>query len=1604
MSFNRCMTSLSLNGKIPARELKDTAAEYQKQGMAPAAAMIRAVEERLEMAQMEERSIVKAVRDAYEAKGGKKKPARAKPKVKEEAAPVASPKVEAKAEPAPPADEAAPGAPAFSVTPHEAPTDAASAIERLMADKGGEAVVKTAAGDVTLVYGDDKAGLAHIAKRRGADFMKRLPELLEKGEVYKRGNQKTRVFIKNDTDEAVLSLDWNGEKKTWLLSAYEKYPDVTTVDKSRRSEVVEDSMPPGKFFTKDDLRKTLTSKGVLGQVIASMIDGGVVVLHGGPSKLPRGIGKNINGVQAVTTPDGKIHMVASNLTPRTALPVMLHEAFHQGGEKLIGTKEWGNLMGRLGSLYRQSENSKGKAREFFDRARVRVEAARKKGAVGRAMEVEEFAAYAIEEYEKAPDSLPAALRKWVEDLIGLVKTWMVKRFGKQLGDVTPAQLAAMARWAVMDVAVERRGEIFGPVGEMFSAGTDQTDTPAFKRWFGDSKVVDENGAPKIVYHGTKNPFSVFDHGRIKSINEGLGFYFTDNVNVADGYGTDGQTLNVYLSIQKPLAYDAKPFPKPVLKKILKRMADIEAEDTGMEIGDGFLSNFGDVRYDGLDKVLREAVENISNDDTAVDQLSGLWGGGVAAEHVLGAIRDVTGYDGIFANGFSNSGEGNNRIYVAWFPEQIKSAIGNNGDFDQNNADIRYSVSGSAEVEGLTPPEQGKLRKMQGQLQDNMNRVRQVQDRIETVLGAPLREANDYYAAETNRPGRIAARLEDVQTERWAPLMERLAKSGHTPEQLESLLHAMHAEERNEAVAKINDEMPDGGSGMTNDDAQAILKLHENDAELHAIAQLARDIARATLDLKLAYGLITADDYDTLANIYQNYVPLKGDGEYGPKIKRAAGHEERDEHILENIARDYDQAVVVGEKNLARQSLLRMVLQNPDPELWTVGVPPKGRYVGKVYSYTVKYHGSEVATFNSLPQVRAFLDGEMVRNAHRTNADYEVLTDGGEKVLEFAKPLQDNEVMVYVKGSPVRIQINDETLARQLRPLKQDQMGAVMEAFRGMNRYLSKIYTGYNPAFILKNAARDAMTGSINMVGHQGAATAAKAWTKYPAAVAALGKWAATGKIPPGEMGTLLAEYRAHGGKTGASYMSDLEQQGKTLERLFDDAYGARSYAADGRPLKAAQVAGRKIVGGMAHVVEVANQATENGLRLALYAQLREQGATPGAAARAAKTVTVDFDRKGTATGAMGAIYLFFNPAVQGAANAIKTLAQGEHKGQAWAALGGLALLGMYAASKGMDDDKDRWLGEGWDARAKNFMLNVGGKQLRIPLSQEFAPAYAMGVALAEAGRGESKAKSAVRMLSSFLDAYFPLKVFKEDSDNKMLDADIALTPTVGLPMMQSAVNRNTFGSHIVPESEFTKDRPDNLKMLRGTKNTAYDKAAQGIASMGEMLGAGKYENDISKVSPETLKMLWRTYTGGLGTFVTDTVGLASMAGAGSAQVETGDMPFVKDFVKTPDVKAIRGRYYELSKDAKAAITEFDQAKKAGDGEAMDKIMGDKAKAQVLGLGKMVTKVNKATAALRDEAVDVNADPKLTPAQKREQLKKLEKQEEEIYRSAIAAFK
>lgn len=75
-------------------------------------------------------------------------------------------------------------------------------------------------------------------------------------------------------------------------------------------------------------------------------------------------------------------------------------------------------------------------------------------------------------------------------------------------------------------------------------GRDQIRTRAFRKWFGKSQVVDANGDPLVVYHGTVRTMTAFDASKADPENNlGCGFYFSSSLrDVEANYLGDGKDL------------------------------------------------------------------------------------------------------------------------------------------------------------------------------------------------------------------------------------------------------------------------------------------------------------------------------------------------------------------------------------------------------------------------------------------------------------------------------------------------------------------------------------------------------------------------------------------------------------------------------------------------------------------------------------------------------------------------------------------------------------------------------------------------------------------------------------------------------------------------------------------------------------------------------------------------------------------------------------------------------------------------------------------------------------------------------------------------------
>lgn len=106
----------------------------------------------------------------------------------------------------------------------------------------------------------------------------------------------------------------------------------------------------------------------------------------------------------------------------------------------------------------------------------------------------------------------------------------------------------------------------------------------FWRWFGDSKVVDEQGRPLVVYHGTDAKFDTFDNTNVKTgAVQGAGYYFA-NKGKANKYGKI--RMPVYLSIQNPFVIDTGD----TVTKAISNTYDISRFDIAREFGIGDNSN------------------------------------------------------------------------------------------------------------------------------------------------------------------------------------------------------------------------------------------------------------------------------------------------------------------------------------------------------------------------------------------------------------------------------------------------------------------------------------------------------------------------------------------------------------------------------------------------------------------------------------------------------------------------------------------------------------------------------------------------------------------------------------------------------------------------------------------------------------------------------------------------------------------------------------------------------------------------------------------------------------------------------------------------------
>lgn len=163
------------------------------------------------------------------------------------------------------------------------------------------------------------------------------------------------------------------------------------------------------------------------------------------------------------------------------------------------------------------------------------------------------------------------LGQWWDRVLELLAK-ALRRAGLMRGEVSRAELQNLARRIGEGIRNgERTQQTFPANDQVQFSRADPVGSPAFGRWFGNSKVTDANGTPRAVYHGTASGFWAFDAARLGEntghLTAPLGFFFTENraeaqryaEKASEGVPADERLIDVYLSIQNPKVMTLEQF-------------------------------------------------------------------------------------------------------------------------------------------------------------------------------------------------------------------------------------------------------------------------------------------------------------------------------------------------------------------------------------------------------------------------------------------------------------------------------------------------------------------------------------------------------------------------------------------------------------------------------------------------------------------------------------------------------------------------------------------------------------------------------------------------------------------------------------------------------------------------------------------------------------------------------------------------------------------------------------------------------------------------------------------------------------------------------------
>lgn len=670
------------------------------------------------------------------------------------------------------------------------------------------------------------------------------------------------------------------------------------------------------------------------------------------------------------------------------------------------------------------------------------------------------------------------------------------------------------------------------------------------------------------------------------------------------------------------------------------------------------------------------------------------------------------------------------------------------------------------------------------------------------------------------------------------------------------------------------------------EAQVMVDEYENAHDTTALWSKVNAVSKAVLSKSYECGMMSKETYDSVRDMYEFYIPLRGFDEktsseayaylthkqslFNAPIKKAEGRRSKADDPFANLQSMAESAIMQGNRNkLVKQKFLNFALNHPSDlvsvsDLWLQYDAVADEWK-PIFPDNIDINDSPEEVERKMNE----FEDKMKQLAESAPDNYKHGKDAVNipyRVVE-NRNLRQHQVVVKRNGRDYVITINGNPRAAQALNGQTNpdndisgSIGQLVHLIGDVNRTLSSLYTTLQPDFIASNFLRD-MVYSNSMVWVKESPKYAIQYNmnfaKLPIVrmVMLLDKYRRGTLDMNDEIEKMFYQFMMNGGETGFSRMADIDEHKKEIKKM----------------LKAAneKIPAHVVRECMATWIGEVGRGIEMRARFAAFVTSRNAGRTIDRSIWDAKEISVNFNKKGAGdkflgaegqtmlgnvaagvSGAGRAGYIFWNAALQGTfGNFLKYAMRHPGKmGTVVASWYGLAMLVTALASAGGDDDDDSYYDIPEHTRRQNLIVKgPGNAWIKIPLPIEYRAVYAMGELTGSSLFHNEKLE--VSDVLAQMSQLLPVD---------MMEGTKALWPSSVKPMVEVSNNESWYGSPI------WKDTPYNKYMPNWTK--VYKSANKDLVNLSETLnevsGGSKYRKGTIDLNPAAIEYLLKQYTGG----------------------------------------------------------------------------------------------------------------------------------------------